>query len=83
MADMTNIATLGIDGNAGFAHLGDNIQEGECEFETIVGTERFPDPASDGAKKQAIVRALRRLEERLGRRLQYYIGPSHPDHHCT
>lgn len=73
-------AELGIDGNCGFALLGENIQEGEAEFEEIRGTELHPDPASDGAKRQAINRAFTRLKNRLGRPLSYYIGPSHPDY---
>lgn len=77
---MVERAELGIDGNCGFALLGPNIQEGEAEFEEFRATTQNPDPNSDGAKKQAISRAYRRLKERIGRPISYYIGPSHPDH---
>lgn len=73
-------AELGMDGNAGFALLGENIQEGECEFETVRGTELHPDPNSDGAKRQAINRAFTRLKARIGRPISYYLGTGHPDH---
>ncbi len=65
-------AELGIDGNAAFALLGDDIQSGEVEFVELkdheVSTELH------GAKA-----ALRKLRERLGRPdLSYFFGPSHP-----
>ena len=71
-------AELGIDGNAGFALLGPDIQEGEAEFVKV--------PPEDGVKSLhdrecwAATQAYRALEKRLGRRLSYYIGPSHPRH---
>lgn len=71
-------AELGIDGNCGFALLGENIQEGEAEFEEIRGTELNPDPNSEGAKLQAINRAYTRLKARLGRPISYFLGESHP-----
>lgn len=73
-------AELGIDGNCGFALLGENIQEGEVEFEEIRATKLNPDPTSDGAKKQAINRAYQRLKNRLGRPISYFLGPSHPSY---
>lgn len=72
-------AELGVDGNCGFALVGPNIQEGECEFEEIRATELNPDPNSTGAKKQAIDRAYRRLKARLDYPISYFIGESHPD----
>jgi hypothetical protein len=67
-----NRAELGIDGNCGFALLGDNLQEGEAEFVEI------PENSSSG-KQWAAKQALLKLRERLGRpELPYYFGPSHP-----
>ena len=71
-------AELGVNGNCGFALLGQDLQVGEAEFEEIVGTELNPDPASGGAKCQAISRAFRRLKARIGKPISYYLGPSHP-----
>lgn len=71
-------AELGIDGNCGFALVGPNIQEGEAEFEEIRATKLNPDPNSDGAKKQAIDRAYRRLKGRLDRPISYFLGESYP-----
>lgn len=66
---------LGIDGNAGFALLGPNLQEGEAEFVTVV-------QVSDEPFSRAQVRAARHahanLEKRLGGELDFYFGPSHP-----
>ena len=61
-----------------FAILGENIQEGECEFEEVRATELNPDPNSEGAKLQAINRAYTRLKKRLSRPISYFIGESHP-----
>lgn len=71
---------LGVDGNAGFALLGGDLQMGEAEFETIATTE--PLWSSEGIRqtKLAINRAFTRLKGRIGKPLSYYIGPSHPDH---
>lgn len=71
-------AQLGVDGNCGFALLGENLQEGEAEFEQFIGDVR----TSEGTRqaKLAINRAFRRLKARIGRPISYYLGPSHPDH---
>lgn len=67
-------AELGIDGNAAFAGIGPNIQEGEYEFVTI------PPNARDGGD-QASRQALQKLRERLAPEvISYWIGPSHPRH---
>ena len=67
---------LSIDGNAGCALLGPNIQEGEAEFVVIDKTEK-----NDGYKPaawRAVVRAKRALEKRCypdgEYRLPYYVG---------
>lgn len=81
-------AEIGIDGNAGFALLGDDLQSGEAEFVTI---DLPPDASKDpnryhksewvSAAKIAATAAYRALKARLGdREFSYYLGPSHPDH---
>jgi hypothetical protein len=84
-------AELGIDGNCGFALLGENLQEGEAEFVVI------PDTAIDNsnhhqqytqentlamrrsARLWACKEALRLLRARLNKHdIGYYFGPSHP-----
>ena len=69
-------AELGVDGNAGFAFLGPDLQMGEAEFVTIdpIGNESV-ELASGRACKQA----LRKLRERLGLpKMPYYFGASFP-----
>ena len=74
-------AELGVDGNAGFALLGVNIQEGEAEFETmredyLVGSHSWH---REGRRCAAV--AYHRLKSRLfPKQISYWIGPSHPDH---
>lgn len=71
-------AELGIDGNAGFALIGENIQEGECEFVTV---EKRKDEPMHVAECRAATAAYNALKARLGlEHLPYYIGPSHPRH---
>lgn len=80
---------LGIDGDAAFALLGPDIQEGEAEFVKIPGWN--PTQPSDieptlvvptglhGMKLRCCKIALERLRARLGVEwLHYYFGPSHP-----
>ena len=55
-------AKVGIDGNCGYALLGENLQEGEAEFVEIEG---WPRP-SYKQERAAWGKALRKLEERLG-----------------
>lgn len=69
-------AELGIDGNAGFALIGENIQEGECEFVTV---DQRNDEPLHVAECRAATKAYNNLKERLGiEHLSYSIGPSHP-----
>lgn len=91
---MTERAELGIDGNCGFALLGENIQEGEAEFVEITPVvvepyyantrhEQFTgerhNQLSLSAKLRAAKQALEKLRARLNRPdLSYYFGPSHP-----
>ena len=67
---------LSIDGNAGCALLGPDLQEGEAEFVTIDETE-FNDGYRNAARR-ACVRALRALQKRCypddGFSLPYYTG---------
>jgi hypothetical protein len=63
---------LGIDGNAAFALLGEDIQSGEVEFVQFEGE-------SVNAELIAAKRALNKLRARLGRpELSYFFGRSHP-----
>ena len=73
----TQRAQLGIDGNCGFALLGENLQEGEAEFEEFTGDPK----TSEGARqaKFAINRAYQRLKARISRPISYFISESHPD----
>lgn len=74
-------AELGIDGNAGFALLGDDLQIGEAEF--VEFDKNIPVGSAEWAAvaKAAAMKAYRALKARLSdRQFSYYIGPSHPDH---
>lgn len=91
---MTERAELGIDGNCGFALLGENIQDGEAEFVEIAPVvvepyyantrhEQFTgerhNQLSLSAKLRAAKQALVKLRERLGKpELSYFFGRSHP-----
>lgn len=91
---MSERAQLGIDGNCGFALLGENLQEGEAEFVEIEPVTVPPAIAATrheqftqedrlarehGAKLRACKIALQKLRARLGRPdLSYYFGISHP-----
>ena len=73
-----NRAELGIDGNCGFALLGEDLQVGEAEFVKV--------PPEDGIRSLhqrecwAATKAYTNLKKRLGIPMSYYIGPSHPNH---
>lgn len=74
-------AELGIDGNCGFALLGENIQEGEAEFVEI----KTAAPAGSSDWHHAAVRAATEAYNNLKRRLpdrqfSYFLGTSHPNH---
>lgn len=81
-------AEIGIDGNAGFALIGPDLQAGEAEFvEIALPVEASRDPnryhKSEWvrAAKIAATAAYRKLKARLpGREFSYYLGTSHPDH---
>ena len=83
---MIERAELGIDGNAGFALLGENLQEGEAEFvEIALPLEASKDPnryhhsewvrAAETAASLAYVALKLRLP---GRQSSYALHPSHP-----
>lgn len=81
-------AEIGIDGNAGFALLGDDLQSGEAEFvEIALPPEASKDPnryhKSEWvrAAKIAATAAYHKLKARLAdREFSYYLGQSYPDH---
>ncbi len=72
-------AELGVDGNAGFALIGKNLEEGEAEF---VNVEDAPVRCETKSQREgwAATKAYRRLRDRLGREFSYYLGLSHPRH---
>lgn len=74
---MSERALIGIDGNCGFALLGENLQEGEAEFVEVV---KVPDEHIYKAEIRAAAKALRALEARLGRTLNYALDSSHPSY---
>ena len=68
---------IGLDGNCGFALLGDDIQVGECEFVEIE-LESSGIPELDRELRAAKC-ALQRLRRRLGKPVHpWYFGTSHP-----
>lgn len=74
-------AELGVDGNAGFALLGVDIQEGEAEFVTIETTAPVGSSEWHHAACVASNKAYLALKARLPNlELSYYLGPSHPRH---
>lgn len=78
---MIERAELGVDGNAGFALLGENIQEGEAEFITIECKEPQWTTEWHAAAVAATSAAYRKLRDRLpDRHFSYYLGTSHPNY---
>lgn len=81
-------AELGVDGNAGFALLGEDLQIGEAEFvpiymplELCKDPNRYNKSEWVNAAKRASTAAYRALKARLpDRQFSYYLGISHPDH---
>jgi hypothetical protein len=66
-------AELGIDGNAGYALFGANLQEGEAVFVEVA------DPPGLENQLVACKVALLRLKDKLNKpNLSYYFGPNHP-----
>lgn len=85
---MLERAEIGIDGNCGFALLGEDLQVGEAEFvEIALPIEASKDPNRyrhsewcDAAERAATA-AYRALKTRLEPRVfSYFLGPSHPRH---
>jgi hypothetical protein len=75
---MMERAELGIDGNCGFALLGENIQEGEAEFVEI---SEAPDSLvmQSDREKWAAKRAFQKLQQRLvNREFSYFLGSGYP-----
>ena len=84
---MIERAEIGVDGNCGFALLGEDLQVGEAEFVEIdMPLEESKDPFryrhSDwcAAASRAATKAYRNLQKRLAPRvISYFLGASHPD----
>ena len=78
---MTERAMLGIDGNAAFALLGEDLQSGEAEFITVECDEPKWTSAWEVAACRAAATAYHNLKVRLGREdISYYLGTSHPNY---
>lgn len=74
-------AVLGIDGNCGFALLGEDLQVGEAEFVIIESEEPNWTSEYQRQAKIAITKAYKRLKDRLKlEHLSYYLDPSHPNY---
>lgn len=81
-------AELGIDGNCGFALLGENLQTGEAEFikielpiERSKNPNRYNDSEWCKAACYAASRAYVNLKKRLlNKTFSFYLGSSHPNH---
>ncbi len=70
---------LGVDGNAAFALLGPDLQEGEAEFVTIPDDWDKRWELKSIAERACAKTALANLCKRLGvEHIPYYFGPSHP-----
>lgn len=85
---MLNRAVIGVDGDCAFALLGENLQEGESEFQMIaLPTEVTQDPNRyhlsewcDAARLAGFA-AFHVLKDRLkDPTMTYALGPSHPDY---
>lgn len=73
-------AELGVDGNCGFALLGEDIQNGEAEFVEINCAEPRWTSAWNRAATTAATKAYRNLKTRLApREFSYYLGKSYPN----
>ena len=68
-------AVVGLDGNAGYSLLGDDLQVGESEFVTV---NYDKNTAAYICELRAIRQAHHNLETRLGRRIPFHHGPGHP-----
>ncbi len=69
---------LGIDGNCGFALLGEDLQNGEAEFVEFQTSPEVADTIA--AKRAACDQAFKNLKTRLNMpNLHPFFGPSHPD----
>lgn len=76
-------AELGVDGNCGFALLGEDLQVGEAEFVVIDSGDPKWTANWEAAAGRASTKAYRTLRDRLGgvyrgKPISWVIGPSHP-----
>lgn len=75
----TERATIGVDGNCGFALLGADLQEGEAEFVEIACDEPKWTLKWEAAATRAATKAYTNLKARLPHRtFSYRLGKSHP-----
>lgn len=79
---MKKRAQLGIDGNCGFALLGEDLQEGEAEFVEIdydMKEHHGRTVLRSTAERMAAKAAFEKLKTRLDKPdLSFWFGPSHP-----
>lgn len=72
-------AELGVDGNCGFALLGEDLQVGEAEFVVIECDEPKWTSAWANAAQRAAMAAFKKLKERLpNETFSYHLGRSYP-----
>lgn len=77
-------AIIGVDGNCGFALLGEDLQSGEAEFVEIDSKDTAGSGPWCEAANVASRRALSKLRQRLGytlesgKHLSYALDQSHP-----
>lgn len=63
-------AEVGVDGNCGYALLGPNLQDGECEFVEVLYS---PDESPYDSERRAWGEALSNLRNRLGAFIPYFV----------
>lgn len=63
-------AEVGVYGNCGYALLGPNLQDGECEFVEVLYS---PDESPYDSERRAWGEALSNLRNRLGAFIPYFV----------
>lgn len=72
-------ALLGVDGNCGFALLGEDLQVGESEFVEIAGSDPVGSKGWAEEASRAATSAYRKLQSRLAdQTFSYRLDSSHP-----
>ena len=71
-------AELGVDGTAGFALLGPDIQAGEAEFVTVATDAPKYTAGWEISARRAATKAYKILKDRVPYQFSYYLGDSYP-----